>query len=79
MAGFDENTQKELQEFIQRETTKAELQNTVHEFTGRCWELCIKDAKTNQLNNKESACLQNCVNRFIDSSVHVVKRLQSLQ
>ncbi|KAJ2778062.1 Mitochondrial import inner membrane translocase subunit tim8 [Coemansia javaensis] len=76
---FDEATQRELQQVLEKETAKAQLQNTVHEFTGRCWDVCIREAKSNQLSSKESQCMRNCVERFIDASMFVVKRLQSLQ
>ncbi|KAJ2771105.1 Mitochondrial import inner membrane translocase subunit tim8, partial [Coemansia nantahalensis] len=74
---FDEATQRELQAFVEQESAKAKLQSTVHEFTGRCWDLCIRDTKTNQLDGRETACLQNCVGRFIDTSVQIVKQLQT--
>ncbi|KAJ1830493.1 Mitochondrial import inner membrane translocase subunit tim8 [Coemansia sp. RSA 2703] len=74
---FDEATQRELQVFVEQETAKAQMQNTIHEFTNRCWESCIFSAKSNQLDAKETQCLQNCVGRFIDTSVFIVKRLQT--
>ncbi|KAJ2692181.1 Mitochondrial import inner membrane translocase subunit tim8 [Coemansia spiralis] len=79
MATFDEATQRELQEFVESETAKAKLQSNIHQFTGRCWDLCIKDAKASQLSSKESTCLQNCVGRFLDTSVQIVKQLQNHQ
>ncbi|KAI9479456.1 Tim10/DDP family zinc finger protein, partial [Coemansia mojavensis] len=74
---MDQATQKELQSFVEAEAAKSQLQNTIHEFTSRCWEKCIFDAKSNQLSSKESTCLQNCVGRFLDTSVFIVKRLQN--
>ncbi|KAJ2057349.1 Mitochondrial import inner membrane translocase subunit tim8 [Coemansia sp. S146] len=79
MEAFDQATQQELKKFVEQETQKAQMQQTIHEFTGRCWESCITQAKSNQLDSKESACLQNCVNRFVDTSVFIVKRLQNIQ
>ncbi|KAJ1845044.1 Mitochondrial import inner membrane translocase subunit tim8 [Coemansia sp. RSA 2706] len=77
MASFDDRTKQELQQFIEAESAKAQLQSTVHEFTGRYWDTCIFDAKSNQLSARESSCLQDCVGRFIDTSVLIVKRLQN--
>ncbi|KAI9505421.1 Mitochondrial import inner membrane translocase subunit tim8 [Coemansia sp. RSA 1358] len=76
---MDDESQRELKEFIEQESAKSQIQNAVHSFTSRCWETCISNAKSNQLDKKETACLQNCVERFIDASVHVVKRLQNSQ
>ncbi|KAI8320341.1 hypothetical protein GQ54DRAFT_221886 [Martensiomyces pterosporus] len=78
-ANFDEATQKELAAFVEQESAKAQMQSTIHEFTGRCWDTCISSAKSNQLDSRESSCLENCVGRFIDASVFIVKRLQQGQ
>ncbi|KAJ1654983.1 Mitochondrial import inner membrane translocase subunit tim8, partial [Coemansia sp. RSA 25] len=71
MDSFDQATQLELKKFVEQETQKAQMQQTIHEFTGRCWESCIAQTKSNQLDSKETACLQNCVNRFVDTSVFI--------
>ncbi|KAJ2852357.1 Mitochondrial import inner membrane translocase subunit tim8, partial [Coemansia erecta] len=54
-ANYDEATQRELQTFVEQETAKAQMQNTIHEFTNRCWESCITSAKSNQLDSKETS------------------------
>ncbi|KAI7822778.1 Tim10/DDP family zinc finger protein [Kickxella alabastrina] len=74
--GYDEATQREMQAFVDQESAKAQMQSTIHEFTNRCWDTCITSTKTNQIDSKESTCLQNCVGRFIDTSMFIVKRLQ---
>ncbi|KAJ2343923.1 Mitochondrial import inner membrane translocase subunit tim8 [Coemansia erecta] len=77
MSSFDEATQRELKAFVEAESAKSQLQNAIHEFTSRCWDTCIFDTKSNQLSSKESACLENCVGRFVDTSMFIVKRLQN--
>ncbi|KAJ1942420.1 Mitochondrial import inner membrane translocase subunit tim8 [Linderina pennispora] len=73
---FDQATQRELSAFVEQESAKMQLQSNIHEFTGQCWETCIKDARSNQLDSGEKSCMENCVGRFIDTSVFIVKRLQ---
>ncbi|PWA00334.1 hypothetical protein BB558_003606 [Smittium angustum] len=73
----DPQMQKELQKFVETEQAKAQMQSTIHEFTSRCWEKCISNSKSGTLDKSESSCLENCVNRFIDSSVYIVRNLQN--
>ncbi|KAJ1907020.1 Mitochondrial import inner membrane translocase subunit tim8 [Coemansia sp. IMI 209127] len=77
--GIDEATTQDLVKFVEQETEKAKIQSTVHELTNRCWETCIKYTNANSLDRSETACLENCVGRFLDSTAHVIKRLQSSQ
>ncbi|KAJ1915434.1 Mitochondrial import inner membrane translocase subunit tim8 [Mycoemilia scoparia] len=76
---FDQKTQEELKKFLDAENAKAQMQSTIHEFTGRCWDKCIKSATSNnnKIDSTEKACLENCVNRFVDTSMFIVKRLQN--
>ncbi|GAB1522508.1 Mitochondrial import inner membrane translocase subunit tim8 [Rhizoctonia solani] len=60
---FDEATQRELQAFIEQEQAKARVQATTHQLTDMCW------------TNSEAYCLQNCVDRFLDTSLFIVKKL----
>ncbi|OMJ21124.1 Mitochondrial import inner membrane translocase subunit TIM8 [Smittium culicis] len=76
-ASFDQKTQQDLQKFVEAEQAKAEMQTTIHSFTSRCWEKCITSTKSTGLDKNESTCMENCVNRFIDSSVYIVKNLQN--
>ncbi|KAJ1673599.1 Mitochondrial import inner membrane translocase subunit tim8 [Spiromyces aspiralis] len=62
-AEFDEKAQAEITKFLEAENAKAQMQSTIHEFTGRCWDKCISNASSSRLDGTERACLQNCVNR----------------
>ncbi|KPV77579.1 uncharacterized protein RHOBADRAFT_64510 [Rhodotorula graminis WP1] len=73
---FDEATRRELQNFLAQEQTKAALQTQVHAFTDRCWDLCIKGQPGARFSRGEEACLTNCVDRFLDSSLFIVKSLE---
>ncbi|KAI8989547.1 Tim10/DDP family zinc finger-domain-containing protein [Pilobolus umbonatus] len=75
---FSENDQRELGQFLEAEQAKARVQQTVHTFTDSCWDKCISKIN-NKLDRSEEACLTNCVDRFLDSSMFIVKRLEELR
>ena len=65
----------ELQQFIQMETQKAELQNLVHKLTDMCWEKCM-DKPRDKLDYRTETCFSNCAERFIDVSLITTQRFQ---
>ncbi|KAL1935497.1 hypothetical protein VTP01DRAFT_4637, partial [Rhizomucor pusillus] len=75
---FTETDQKELEAFLESENAKARIQQTVHSLTDRCWDKCISKVG-NKLDHGQESCLSNCVDRFLDSSVYIVKRLEQLR
>jgi mitochondrial import inner membrane translocase subunit TIM8 len=66
----------DLQDFIQVQQQKAQLQSSAHKLTDMCWDRCIGDRPGQRLESKTEACLTNCVERFIDASMFLVTRLQ---
>ncbi|KAI9476004.1 MAG: Tim10/DDP family zinc finger-domain-containing protein [Benjaminiella poitrasii] len=75
---FSENDQRELAQFLQAEQAKARVQETVHSMTDNCWDKCISKIN-NKLDRSEESCLANCVDRFLDTSLFIVKRLEELR
>ncbi|KNE60135.1 hypothetical protein AMAG_05558 [Allomyces macrogynus ATCC 38327] len=75
---LDPASQAELQKFLEQENSKARIQSQIHTFTQLCWDKCISSIG-NRLSNNEEACLTNCVERFLDTSIYIVKRLESQQ
>ncbi|KAI7901430.1 Tim10/DDP family zinc finger-domain-containing protein [Cokeromyces recurvatus] len=75
---FSENDQRELAQFLQAEQAKARVQETVHSLTDNCWDKCISKVN-NKLDRSEESCLANCVDRFLDTSLFIVKRLEELR
>ncbi|KAI5116743.1 hypothetical protein M0805_000437 [Coniferiporia weirii] len=73
---FDEATQKEIAAFIEREQAGARVQAAVHNFTSVCWDKCITGAPSTRFSRGEEACLSNCVERFLDSSIFLIKQLE---
>ncbi|KAL1926100.1 hypothetical protein VTP01DRAFT_6137 [Rhizomucor pusillus] len=75
---FSEQDQRELAQFLEAENAKARVQQTVHGLTDSCWDKCISKIN-NKLDRSEEACLANCVERFLDTSVFIVQRLETLR
>jgi len=72
---FDEATQKELANFLEQEQAKSRLQASVHKFTEQCWNKCVTGSISTRFSRGEEACLVNCVDRFLDTSLFIVKKL----
>ncbi|KIK04273.1 hypothetical protein K443DRAFT_676034 [Laccaria amethystina LaAM-08-1] len=74
---FDQATQKELSTFIEKEQAQAKLQASIQRFTDLCWDKCMSSKPSTTLSRAEESCLTNCVERFLDSSLHMVKELEN--
>ncbi|RSH95122.1 Mitochondrial import inner membrane translocase subunit tim8 [Saitozyma podzolica] len=77
MPQFDAATRKELEEFLEQEQAKAKLQASVHELTNTCWNKCITGGISSKFSRSEATCLENCVDRFLDSSLYIVRQIES--
>ena len=70
-----EDEKMKLVAFIQEEQKRQEFQEAVTNYTNTCFDLCITKIKPS-LGSTEQTCIRNCVDRFIDSSVLLLKNLQ---
>ena len=61
--------QKELSTFLDAEQAKARVQSTVHAFTERCWDQCVKSSIGSHFGRGEEACLSNCVERYVHAII----------
>ncbi|XVF08640.1 hypothetical protein REPUB_Repub07fG0020100 [Reevesia pubescens] len=69
----------ELQRFLTQEKEKAMLNEMVGKLTGVCWDKCISGTPGGKFSSSESACLSNCAQRYMDVTLLIVKRVQSMQ
>ncbi|XP_035681639.1 mitochondrial import inner membrane translocase subunit Tim8 B-like [Branchiostoma floridae] len=77
--GNDEKVDPVLRQMIQEEQVKAQFQAQVHNFTDKCWDTCVADSRLgNKLDYRTEACLQNCVERFLDTTISVTNRFTQL-
>lgn len=65
----------QLQRFIEQETQRQLFQGIVSDLTDQCWEKCV-DKISARLDSRLETCLVNCVDRFLDTSNLVVRRLE---
>ncbi|KAF7845713.1 hypothetical protein BT93_L1013 [Corymbia citriodora subsp. variegata] len=80
IARLSQSDQLQLQQFIQSENQKATVQRTIHEFTETCFKKCIKQNSftSGKLSGKEEGCMVNCVGRFLDCNLEVLRKLQGM-
>jgi len=74
---FDEVTQKELQKILQEEQKKERVQQSIQSLTSICWDKCITGGVSTRFARGEDKCIINCVGRFLDTSLHIVNRIET--
>ncbi|CEQ40601.1 SPOSA6832_02261, partial [Sporobolomyces salmonicolor] len=67
---FDEQTRRELATFLEQEQVKAQLQTQIHTFTERCFDKPV-------LHLSLRPTPSNCVDAYMNSSLLIVKYLES--
>jgi len=73
---FDEATQKELSVFLEKQQAEARLHSSIHNFTGICWDKCVTGTPSTRFSRAEESCLSNCVERFLDTSLFMVRKIE---
>jgi len=73
---FDEATQKELSSFLEKQQAEARLHASIHNFTRICWDKCVTKTPSKRFSPSEESCLLNCVKRFLDASLFMVKKIE---
>ncbi|CAF4842189.1 unnamed protein product [Pieris macdunnoughi] len=71
-----EGVDPQLQDFILTETQKQRFQVLVHGLTDTCWDTCM-GKPLNRLDYRTEVCIMNCVERFIDATTFITKRLMN--
>ncbi|XP_057982616.1 mitochondrial import inner membrane translocase subunit TIM8-like [Malania oleifera] len=69
----------ELQQLLTQEKQKAMLNEMVAKVTKECWDKCITGSPGSKFSSSESSCLSNCARRYMDMSMTIMKRFQSMQ
>ncbi|KIO25223.1 hypothetical protein M407DRAFT_25446 [Tulasnella calospora MUT 4182] len=77
MNKFDDATKKELGEFLEQEQARARIQSSVLQYTDMCWTKCITGSVSTRFSRGEESCLLNCVDRFLDTSLFIVNKLEA--
>lgn len=80
LSKLSDKDKAELQQFIVNESQKARIQQSVHNLTDICWNKCVTGAiKSSQLDKNEESCTKNCVDRFLDGNLTVIKHLERMR
>ncbi|KAF7592599.1 Mitochondrial import inner membrane translocase subunit tim8 [Aspergillus hancockii] len=71
---------KELNQILTNEAQKSNIQQTVHHLADVCWKKCITGRiSSGRLDQSEETCAQNCVERWMDTNLAVLKHLEALR
>jgi len=77
---LSDRDKQELQQFIVNESQKARIQQSIHSLTDVCWKKCVTGPiRSGKLDKGEESCTQNCVNRFLDANMTVIKHLDAMR
>lgn len=63
----------------QEEKQRAMVNEAVAKLTSACWDKCITGTPGSKFSSGESSCLSNCAQRYMDMSMLIMKRFQSMQ
>ncbi|XP_069485000.1 mitochondrial import inner membrane translocase subunit Tim8 B [Ambystoma mexicanum] len=67
----------ELQSMLAAEQQKAQFTAQVHNFLEVCWDKCVEKPST-KLDSRTETCLNNCVDRFIDTTLSITNRFAQI-
>lgn len=66
----------QFERFFEALAQKQQYQILVHNLTDICWDLCCDFKPSVKLEGKVKTCLNNCVDRFVDTTVYIVNRME---
>ncbi|TVY71562.1 Mitochondrial import inner membrane translocase subunit TIM8, partial [Lachnellula suecica] len=80
LSKLSDRDKQELQQFVVNESQKARIQQSVHNLTDICWKKCVTGSiRSGKLEKGEESCAQNCVDRFLDANMTVIKHLDRMR
>ncbi|KAJ7139855.1 hypothetical protein C8R44DRAFT_605121, partial [Mycena epipterygia] len=65
--------QKELAAFLEKQQAEARLHSSIHNFTGICWDKQVISGSLSTELIPVAANSSNCVERFLDTSLFMVR------
>ncbi|XP_077228105.1 mitochondrial import inner membrane translocase subunit TIM8-like [Tasmannia lanceolata] len=69
----------ELLRLLDEEKQRAMVTEMVGKLTNVCWDKCITGTPGSKFSSSESSCLTNCAQRYMEMSLIIMKRFQSMQ
>lgn len=61
-------------QFVEQQEERAQVQGVLLQITDVCWDKCMKDTGK-EVTAEQKQCIQNCTERFLDTSIFVVNRV----
>ncbi|GAA0155622.1 hypothetical protein LIER_13311 [Lithospermum erythrorhizon] len=68
----------QLQQLLNQEKEKAMANEIVAKLTSACWDKCITSSPGSKFSSSETACLANCAQRYMELTMLIMKRFQSM-
>ncbi|OIW19922.1 hypothetical protein TanjilG_30836 [Lupinus angustifolius] len=69
----------DMQKFYSEEQQRAMVNEMVAKLTSECWDKCITGTPGNKFSSSESSCLSNCGQRYVEMTMLIMKRFQSME
>ncbi|MCJ1416242.1 Mitochondrial import inner membrane translocase subunit tim8 [Xylographa parallela] len=80
LSKLTDNDKKDLQQFLVQEQQQSMIAKTLSNLTDTCWKKCITSRiSAGKLDKSEEACASNCVDRFMDTQMSILKHLEELR
>nr|GFB76081.1 mitochondrial import inner membrane translocase subunit TIM8 [Tanacetum cinerariifolium] len=62
-----------------QEKEKAMAHEMIAKLTSACWDKCITGTPGSKFSSGESSCLSHCAQRYMDMSIIIAKRFNSMR
>ncbi|KAK5166257.1 Mitochondrial import inner membrane translocase subunit tim8 [Saxophila tyrrhenica] len=77
---LSDKDKQDLNQFIMAESQKAQIQQNVHNLTDMCFKKCVTSKiSAGTLDRSEQPCVQNCVDRYMDANMTVIRHLEQMR
>ncbi|KAL5119041.1 Mitochondrial import inner membrane translocase subunit tim8 [Pleosporales sp. CAS-2024a] len=81
LSKLSDRDKQELHQFAKNEGQKERIQSSIHSLTDTCFRKCIPagHVKNAKLDKYEEPCMRQCVDRFLDANLLVLRELENLR
>ncbi|XP_049394437.1 mitochondrial import inner membrane translocase subunit TIM8-like [Solanum stenotomum] len=69
----------ELQQLLNQEKERAMVNEVVAKLTSSCWDKCMTGTPGSKFSSSEYNCLSHCAQRYMETTMLIMKRVQSMQ
>ncbi|KAI3917427.1 hypothetical protein MKX01_029449 [Papaver californicum] len=68
----------EVLQLIEQEKQRAMVNEMVAKLTNTYWDKCVTSTPGSKFSLSESSCIANCAQRYLDTSMIIMKRFQNM-